>query len=59
MSLLHAQERYDGRDMQQALERKNSYRLMVWKTQAEKILGMRDFNYLEDGEVGAAHLKGS
>jgi hypothetical protein len=45
--------------MQHALERKNAYRLMAWKTQAEKLLGMRDVNYLEDREVGTAYSKGS
>jgi len=35
------------------LERKkNAYRLMASKTQAEKLLGISDVNYLEDREVG-------
>jgi len=39
--------------------RKNVYRLMAWKTQTERLLGMRDVNYMEDLEVGTAYLKGS
>jgi len=33
-------------------EKKNAYRLMASKTQAEKLLGISDVNYLEDREVG-------
>jgi len=40
-------------------KRKNAHRLMASKTPAEKLLGMRDVNYLEDREVGTAYLKGS
>ena len=59
LSLEHAQERYDGRDMQHVWRAKNAYRLTASKTEAEKLLGMRDVNYSEDREVGTAYLKGS